>query len=61
MDMCMLDVTDVPDVKVGDVATLFGQDGDAFLPLEEQADTLGTIQYELLCSVSPRVPRVYLD
>ena len=60
MDMCMLDVTDVPEVRVGDVATLFGQDEGAFLPLEEQADTLGTIHYELLCAVSLRVPRVYL-
>ena len=60
MDMCMLDVTDVEDVSAGDVVTVFGRDGDALLPLEEQADILGTIQYELLCAVSPRVPRVYL-
>lgn len=56
MDMCMLDVTDVPGVRVGDVVTVFG-DG---LPLEEKADTIGTITYELLCAVSPRVKRVYL-
>lgn len=57
MDMCMLDVTDVPQVQVGDVVTVFG-DG---LPLEEKADMVGTITYELLCAVSPRVKRVYLD
>ncbi len=57
MDMCMLDVTGIPDVRVGDVVTVFG-DG---IPLEEKADTLGTITYELLCAVSPRVKRVYLD
>lgn len=57
MDMCMLDVTDIPDVQVGDEVTLFG-DG---LPLEEKADTVGTITYELLCAVSPRVKRVYLS
>lgn len=57
MDMCMLDVTEVPDVKIGDEVTVFG-DG---LPLEEKADALGTITYELLCAVSPRVPRIYLD
>lgn len=59
MDMCMLDVTDVPDVSVGDVVTVFGQDGDAFIPVEEQAEKAGTISYELLCAVSPRIPRVY--
>lgn len=57
MDMCMLDVTDVPQARVGDVVTLFG-DG---LPLEEKADTVGTITYELLCAVSPRVKRVYSE
>lgn len=55
MDMCMVDVTDLPGVKPGDVATVFG-DG---LPVEEKADALGTISYELLCAVSPRVPRVH--
>lgn len=55
MDMCMVDVTDLPQVKVGDVATVFGTDK----PLEQAADLLGTIQYELLCAVSSRVPRLY--
>ncbi len=55
MDMCMVDVTDLPDVKPGDVATIYGG------PLAEQAAQLtGTIVYELLCGVSPRVPRVYI-
>lgn len=57
MDMCMLDVTGVPGIAVGDVVTVFG-DG---VPVQALADTLGTITYELLCAVSPRVPRVYLD
>ncbi|MCD7734718.1 MAG: alanine racemase [Clostridiales bacterium] len=57
MDMCMLDVTDLPQVRVGDEVTVFG-DG---LPLEEKADALGTISYELLCAVSPRVKRVYVE
>ncbi len=57
MDMCMLDVTEVPEVALGDVVTVFG-DG---LPLEEKAATLGTITYELVCDIAPRVPRVYLD
>ena len=57
MDMCMLDVTDVPDVSIGDTVTVFG-DG---LPLQEKADTLGTITYELVCDIAPRVPRIYLE
>ncbi|HVM32770.1 MAG TPA: alanine racemase [bacterium] len=59
MDMVMADVSAVPGVKAGDVATLFGKDGKAFLPVEEQAAAAGTISYELLCAVGPRVPRVY--
>ncbi len=57
MDMCMVDVSDTPDICAGDVATVFGP----ALPLEEKADTVGTIQYEMLCAVSRRVPRVYID
>ncbi len=56
MDMCMLDVTDVQDIALGDTVTVFG-DG---VPLQELADTAGTITYELMCAVAPRVPRVYL-
>lgn len=56
MDMCMVDVTDLDDVRVGDAACVFGADK----PLEEASDTVGTISYEMLCDVSPRVPRIYL-
>lgn len=57
MDMCMVDVTDLDCVNEGDEVVVFGPG----LPLEEKADAVGTIQYELLCGVSPRVPRVYFD
>ena len=57
MDLCMVDVTDVADVRVGDEVIVFGPD----LPLEDKADTVGTIQYEMLCGISRRVPRVYID
>jgi alanine racemase len=60
MDMTMVDVSRVPGVKVGDVATFFGRDGKAFLPVEEQAAWAGTISYELLCAVGERVPRIYV-
>lgn len=56
MDMCMVDVTEIPDVNVGDEVIVFGSE----FPLEEKADTVGTIQYEMLCGVSRRVPRIYL-
>lgn len=57
MDQAMIDVTDVPDVKQGDEVIVFGDD----LPLEEMAQKLGTITYEILTSVSPRVTRVYYN
>ena len=56
MDLCMLDVTDVPGVRVGDVVTIFGTEPTAC----EQAEKAGTIPYELICAMSQRVPRVYL-
>ena len=60
MDMCMVDVTDVPDVREGDTATIFGTDGSESISVDELAEKAGTISYEMLCAVSPRVPRVYL-
>ena len=61
MDMCMVDVTDVPDAKVGDVVTVFGTDGDASIPVDDLARLTGTIPYETLCSINKRTPRFYLD
>lgn len=55
MDLCMIDVTDVPNVAVGDTVEIFGP----HMPVERLADILGTIPYEVLTSVSPRVKRVY--
>ncbi len=60
MDMTMADVSHVSGVRMGDVATFFGRDGKAFLPVEEQAERAGTISYELLCAVGERLPRIYL-
>ena len=59
MDMCMIDVTDIQNVSVCDVVTIFGCDGSEYITAAEQADKAGTISYELLCAVSKRVPRVY--
>ena len=60
MDMCMVDITGISDVAVGDVVTIFGKDGDTFISVDELAEKAGTISYELLCSVSKRIPRVYI-
>lgn len=66
MDMCMFEV-DMRvygtrrrlDPQIGDEALLVGQQGDAVITLDEMADTLGTINYELACGFSMRMPRVY--
>lgn len=55
MDMTMVDISSVENAKVGDVVTIWGKE----LPTEEQAKNAGTISYELMCSVAPRVKRVY--
>ena len=47
------------DVKVGDTVTLVGKDGDEFLSCEEVAETAGSFNYEFVCDVSKRIPRVY--
>ena len=59
MDQCMLDVTGL-DVRESMVATVFGRDGEAFLPVEELADHMGTINYEVVCQISKRVPRLFV-
>ena len=59
MDMCMLDVSEVPDAKPGDIVTIFGYDDDGTLvPCERLAAAQGTINYELLCQISKRIPRI---
>lgn len=60
MDQLMLDVSGVPDVREGDVVTVFGKDGGAFLPVDELAALNETIHYEMVCLVGKRVPRIYL-
>jgi alanine racemase len=59
MDQCMLQVSDIPDVKIGDEVVLFGRQGDETIHVEELAEALGTINYEIPCMISHRVPRVY--
>lgn len=59
MDMTMIDVTEVPDVQVGDRVTLIGRDGQETVFADEVADWIGTIPYEVLCGIGSRVPRLY--
>ncbi len=57
MDMCMVDLTDIPEAEVGSEVELFGPDNSIY----QLSDAAQTIPYELLCSVTKRVPRVYYD
>lgn len=59
MDQFMVDVTNIPDVKEGDMVTLIGRDGDESISIEEVANLVGSFNYELVCDIGKRVPRVY--
>ena len=59
MDMCMVDVTDLPfDVNPGDSVTLMGRSGDAVIDAWDLATWADTIPYEILTGFSERIPRV---
>jgi len=60
MDQCMINVTGLENVQVGDEVVLFGRQGDASIAADELAKMLGTINYEITCMISHRVPLVYL-
>ncbi len=61
MDVTVVDITDVPGVRTGDVATLVGSDGGAHITVDEVAELAGTISYEILTGFTARVPRVWQD
>ncbi len=60
MDQMMVDVTDIPDVKIGDHAVLIGRSGDEEITADYLAQLSGTLNYEIICGISRRTPRVYL-
>ena len=60
MDVVMLDVTDVSDVAIGDIATLYGADGGHVYPASAVARSIGTVTSDLISGVGPRVPRFYV-
>lgn len=61
MDQLMIDVSDVPEAASGDIVTLIGCDGDEIITADELASIYGTIGYEVVCGISKRVPRIYID
>lgn len=61
MDMCMIDISRVPEAQVGDEVTIFGEDGGDCIEVESLSNRLNTIPYEILCGINKRIPRIYLD
>ena len=60
MDQMMVDISSVPDAKIEDPVVLVGRDFDQFIPAEEVADASYSFNYEFVCGIARRVPRVYV-
>ena len=60
MDQCMIDVTEVPDVKLGDEVIIMGSDGKNTILADDIGDATGTINYEIVCAFGQRLPKVYI-
>lgn len=60
MDQCMIDITEIENVKIGDEVTIIGLDGDECITLETMGDLSGRFNYEFACDINPRVPRVFV-
>jgi alanine racemase len=58
MDQLMLDVSNIPDLQVGEIVTLIGRDGDKQISADDWAIALNTISWEILCGFKHRLPRV---
>jgi alanine racemase len=61
MDQCMLQLDGVPDAEIGDEVVLLGRQGSEYIAAEELAERWGTFNYEVICGLSARLPRVYLN
>lgn len=59
MDQCMADVTDIPEAHEDQIVTVIGPDGGDAVPMEEVAARMGTVNYETVCLIGKRVPRVF--
>lgn len=60
MDQFMVDVTDIPEVKIGDEVTLAGTDGENTITFEELGDVSGRFNYEFVCDLGKRIPRMFM-
>jgi alanine racemase len=60
MDQCMVDVTEVPGVKLGDEVVIMGSQGDLTILADEIGEKTGTINYEVVCAFGQRLPKVYV-
>ena len=60
MNMCMVDVTDIPEARRGDIATLLGRDGELEVSAEQLAEWCETINYEIVSRIAPHLPRVII-
>ncbi len=60
MDQFMVDVSKVPGVEIGDETVLIGRQGHQQVTADELADLIGTINYEIVCMISDRIPRIYI-
>lgn len=61
MDQLMMDVSGVPEARSGDIVTLIGTDGGDRITADDLAQIYGTIGYEVVCGISKRVPRIYIE
>lgn len=61
MDQCMISLNDAPNVKVGDEVVLIGRQGETSITAEDQGALWGTINYDVVCGLAARVPRIYID
>lgn len=60
MDQCMIDLSDIEDVKIGDEVVIFGYEEELYPHVDELAKKIDTINYEIICMVGRRIPRVYI-
>lgn len=61
MDQCMIDITDIEGIDIGDEAILIGESENLKFTADDIAELLGTINYEVVCMINKRVPRVYIE
>jgi len=61
MDVTVVNITGIAGVSVGDVATFIGSDGDERITVDEVAEHVNSISYEVLTGFTPRLPRIWVD